>query len=73
MRELTGASELELAQVICRVARTRALLDYSSVAARLWCLVTADGSHGQVQTDAFEPIPGEPDLPVVSPPGWAQH
>ncbi len=51
--ELTKATELELAQAVCRTARTRALVD--------------DGS-----SDALGPISGEPDLPVVPPPGWAQ-
>ncbi|SNY62297.1 hypothetical protein [Paractinoplanes atraurantiacus] len=83
LRELTKASELELAQAICRVARSWALLDDGSVAPDYWYLVAADGSYGRVQTDpdrdelsvlyALEPIAGEPDLPVVSPPDWAQH
>ncbi|MFG1996754.1 hypothetical protein ACGFJ7_42935 [Actinoplanes sp. NPDC048988] len=83
LRELTKASELELAQTICRVARSRALLDDGSVAPDYWYLVAADGSYGRVQTDpdreeltvlyALEPIAGEPYLPVVSPPDWAQH
>jgi hypothetical protein len=82
LQELTRASELELAQAICRVPRTRALLDDGSPAPDYWFLVTADGSFGRVQTDpdsedlavlyALEPIAGEPDLPVVPPPDWAR-
>jgi len=82
LQKLTRATELELAQAICRVARTRALLDDGSAAPDYWLLVTADGSYGHVQTDpdsdeltilyALEPISGEPDLPVVPPPGWAR-
>jgi hypothetical protein len=82
LRELTKASELELAQAICRVARTRALLDDGSPAPDYWFLVTADGSYGRVQTDpdsdelavlyALEPIAGEPSLRVVPPPDWAR-
>jgi len=82
LRELTKASELELAQAICRVARTRALLDDGSPAPDYWFLVATDGSYGRVQTDpdtdelavlyALEPIAGEPDLPVVPPPDWAR-
>ena len=82
LRELTRASELELAQAICRVARTRALLDDGSPAPDYWFLVATDGSYGRVQTDpesdeltilyALEPITGEPDLPVVPPPDWAR-
>jgi hypothetical protein len=82
LRELTEASELELAQAICRVARTRALLDDGSPAPDYWFLVAADGSYGRVQTDpdsdelavlyALEPISGEPDLPVEPPPDWAR-
>ena len=51
LRELTQANELELAQAICRVARTRALLDDGSPAPDYWFLVAADGSYGRVQTD----------------------
>ena len=82
LHELTKASELELARAICRVARTRALLDDGSPSPDSWFLVAADGSYGRVQTDpdsddltvlyAFEPIAGEPDLPVVPPPDWAR-
>ena len=82
LHELTGATELELAQAICRVAGTRALLDDGSPAPDYWFLVAADGSYGHVQTDpdsdeltilyALEPISGEPDLPVVPPPDWAR-
>jgi hypothetical protein len=82
LHELTKATELELAQAICRVARTRALLDDGSAAPDYWYLVTTDGSYGRVQTDpdsedltilyALEPISGEPDLPVVPPPDWAR-
>ena len=82
LRELTKATALELAQAICRVARTRALLDEGGPAPDYWFLVAADGSYGRVQTDpdrddltilyALEPIPGEPDLPVVPPPDWAR-
>ena len=82
LAEMTGATELELAQAICRVARSRALLDDGSAAPDYWFLVTADGSYGRVQTDpdaevltvlyALEPIAGQPDLPVVPPPDWAR-
>jgi hypothetical protein len=82
LAELTGATELELAQALCRVAGTRALLDDGSAAPDYWFLVTADGSYGRVQTDpdiesltilhALEPIAGQPDLPVVPPPDWAR-
>ncbi len=82
LQELTKATELELAQTICRAAHTRALLDDGSPAPDYWRLVTADGSHGRVQTDpdsdeltilyALEPISGEPGLPVVPPPDWAR-
>jgi hypothetical protein len=83
LKELTKASELELAQAICRIARTRALLDDGGPAPDYWFLVAADGSYGRVQTDpdsdeltilyALEPITGEPDLPVVPPSGWARN
>lgn len=82
LQELTGATELELARAVCRVAGTRALLDEGSAAPDYWYLVAADGSYGRVQTDpdsddlrilyALEPISGEPDLPVVPPPDWAR-
>ncbi|MFI5897648.1 hypothetical protein ACIA5D_46930 [Actinoplanes sp. NPDC051513] len=82
LRELTQATELEVAQAVCRVARTRALLDDGGPAPDYWLLVAADGSYGHVQTDpnrdeltvlyALEPISGEPDLPVVPPPDWAR-
>ncbi|MEV4345304.1 hypothetical protein AB0J83_12580 [Actinoplanes sp. NPDC049596] len=82
LEELTKASELELAQAICRVARSRALVDDGSVAPDYWFLVAADGSYGRVLTEpdndeltvvhALEPIAGEPDLPVIPPPDWAQ-
>jgi hypothetical protein len=82
LHELTKAAELELAQAICRVAGTRALLDDGTAAPDYWFLVAADGSYGRVQTDpdsdnltilyALEPISGEPDLPVVPPPDWAR-
>src|SRR4051812_17480632 len=83
LQALTKASELELAQAICRVARTRALLDDGSPAPDYWFLVAIDGSYGRVQTDpdsdelavlyALEPITGEPDLPVAPPPDWARN
>jgi hypothetical protein len=82
LHEMTGASELQLAQAICRVAHTRALLDDGSPAPDYWFLVASDGSYGRVQTDpdsddltvlyALEPIAGEPELPVVPPPDWAR-
>ena len=82
LEELTNATGLELAQAICRMARTRALLDDGSPAPDYWFLVAADGSYGRVQTDpdsddlvvlyALEPISGEPDLPVVPPPDRAR-
>ncbi|GAB2581269.1 hypothetical protein Aab01nite_58290 [Paractinoplanes abujensis] len=78
----TRATPLELAQAVCRIARTRALLDEGSLAPDYWFLVTADGSFGRVMTDpdsdyptilhALEPIPGEPGLKVVPPPDWAR-
>lgn len=83
LRELTNASELELARSICRVTHARALLDDGSPAPDYWVLVAADGSYGRIQTDpdsneltvlyALEPIAGEPDLPVVPPPDWARN
>ena len=82
LREITKATELELARSICRTAHTRALLDDGSPAPDYWVLVAADGSYGRVQTDpdsdelailyALEPISGEPDLPVEPPPDWAR-
>lgn len=82
LRELTKATPLELAQAVCRVAGTRALLDDGSPAPDYWFLVAADGSYGRVMTDpdtdaltilyALEPIAGEPGLPVVPPPDWAR-
>lgn len=78
LRQLTKASELELAQAICRVVRTRALLDDGSPAPDYWFLVAADGSQTDPDSDelavlyALEPITGEPDLPVVPPPDWAR-
>lgn len=82
LHELTRATELDLAQAICRVAHTRALLDDGSPAPDYWFLVAKDGSYGRVETDpdsdeltilhALEPIAGEPDLPVVPPPDWAR-
>jgi hypothetical protein len=82
LAEMTGATELELAQAVCRVTPSRALLDDGSPAPDQWLLVTGDGSYGRVQTDpdsdgltilyALEPITGQPDLPVVSPPDWSR-
>ncbi|GID28977.1 hypothetical protein [Paractinoplanes brasiliensis] len=82
LQELTRATPLELAQAVCRIARTRALLDEGSPAPDYWFLVAADGSFGRVMTDpdnddltilyALEPIPGEPGLKVVPPPDWAK-
>ena len=82
LRELTKATPLELAQAICRVARTRALLDDGGPAPDYWFLVAADGSYGRVMIDpdndaltilhALEPIAGAPELPVVPPPDWAR-
>ncbi|MEV4709434.1 hypothetical protein [Actinoplanes sp. NPDC049316] len=82
LHELTEATELELAQAVCRVARTRALVDEGSQAPDYWFLVAADGSYGRVFTDpdsdeltvlyAMEPISGEPELRVVPPPDWAR-
>jgi hypothetical protein len=80
--DLTQASELELAQAICRAAGTRALVDDGGPAPDYWFLVTSDGAYGRVLTDpdadgltvlhALEPIPGEPALLVVPPPDWAK-
>jgi hypothetical protein len=82
LTEITRATPLELAQTICRIARTRALLDDGSPAPDYWFLVAADGSFGRVMTDpdndvltilyALEPIAGEPALKVVPPPDWAK-
>jgi hypothetical protein len=82
LAERTGATELELAQAICRLAHTRALVEEGSPAPDYWFLVAADGSYGRVKTDpdtdglivlhAREPIPAEPDLPVEPPPDWAK-
>lgn len=82
LQELTRATPLDLAQAICRTARTRALLDEGSPAPDYWFLVAADGSFGRVMTDpdsddltilyALEPISGEPGLKVVPPPDWAK-
>jgi hypothetical protein len=82
LAEMTGASEIQLAQELCKACRTRALVDDGSVAPDYWILVAPDGSYGHVQTDpdsddlvvlhAFEPIAGEPDLSVVPPPDWAK-
>jgi hypothetical protein len=79
---MTGATELELARTLARVAGTRALLDDGGPAPDYWFLVARDGSYGRVMTDpdsdwltimyALEPIPGEPDLTVVPPPDWAK-
>ncbi|MCO8275392.1 hypothetical protein M1L60_32905 [Actinoplanes sp. TRM 88003] len=81
-RELNRATPLELAQAICRVARTRALLDDGGPAPDYWFLVAADGSYGRVMIDpdrddltilhALEPIVGAPELPVLPPPDWAR-
>ncbi|WP_250000319.1 hypothetical protein [Actinoplanes sp. M2I2] len=82
LRELTEATPLELARAVCRLARSRALLDDGSPAPDYWFLVAADGSYGRVMTDpdsddlqvlyALEATPGDPDLPVVPPPDWAR-
>jgi hypothetical protein len=82
LAEMTGATELELARTLARVAGTRALLDDGGPAPDYWFLVARDGSYGRVMTDpdsdwltimyALEPIPGEPDLAVVPPPDWAK-
>ncbi|MBU2663434.1 hypothetical protein KOI35_07940 [Actinoplanes bogorensis] len=82
LQELTRATPLELAQAVCRIARSRALVDEGSPAPDYWFLVAADGSFGRVMTDpdnedltilyALEPISGEPGLKVVPPPDWAK-
>jgi hypothetical protein len=82
LAERTHASELEVAQALCRAASARALLDDGTSAPDYWILVARDGSHGRVHTDpdsdgltvlyAFEPIAGEPNMPVVPPPDWAK-
>jgi hypothetical protein len=82
LQEMTGATPLELAQAICSVAHSRAVLDDGGPAPDYWFLVAADGSYGRVMIDpdnddptvlhALEPISGEPDLPVIPPPGWAR-
>lgn len=79
--DVTRAGELDLAVVLCKAAGTRALVDDGTLAPDYWILVTRDGSYGRVLTDsdgagltvvhACEPITGEPQLPVVSPPDWA--
>lgn len=78
-----GMSELELATVLCRELGTRAIVDDGGDAGTVWMLVTADGWHGRVVVDddrldedgfvilhAYQPIPSEPDVPVVEPPEW---
>jgi hypothetical protein len=82
LAELTQAAELELAQTLCRIAGSRALVDDGTPAPDYWFLVASDGSYGRVHTDpdsdgltilyALEFIPGQPDLPVVPPPDWAK-
>lgn len=82
LASVTRASEFEVARALCRAADTRALISDDSPAPDYWILVTRDGSYGRVFTDpdadglvilhAFEPIAGEPDLPVVPPPDWAR-
>jgi hypothetical protein len=82
LAELTGATELDLARTLARLAGSRALVDDGGPAPDYWFLVARDGSYGRVMTDpdndwltilyALEPIPGEPDLPVVPPPDWAK-
>ena len=51
LQELTKATELELAEALCKAAGSRALLDDGSPAPDCWWLVTRDGSYGRVQTD----------------------
>jgi hypothetical protein len=75
LADLTHATQLELAQALCRATGTRALVDDGTPTPHSWILVTADGSRGRVHTDpdadgrtvlyAFEPIAGAPDLPVA--------
>jgi hypothetical protein len=82
LAELTHATELELARALCKAAGSRALVDDDTAAPDYWFLVASDGTYGRVQTDpdsdeltvlyALEPIPGQPDLPVVPPPDWAK-
>jgi hypothetical protein len=72
LADLTHATQLELAQALCRTTGTRALVDDGTPGADSWILVTADGSRGRVRTDpdvdglvvlyAVEPIAGAPDL-----------
>ena len=82
LAELTQATELDLARALARATGSRALVDEGGPAPDYWFLVAGDGSHGRVFTDpdaegltvlyAFEPIAGEPDLPVLPPPDWAK-
>ena len=76
-------TELELTTVLCREAGTRAIIPDGGMAGSVWMLVTADGWHGRVVVDddrlddgdfvilhAYQPVPTEPDIPVVEPPEW---
>lgn len=88
-REFTAiaqVSALVIARQVCRQLGVRALVDDDSVYPDYWYLVTRDGSYGRVFVDpdaaddsemlilyAFEPIDGEPELPVVPLPDWAKN
>lgn len=77
-----GITELELASQLCQELDTRAIVADGGMADTVWMLVTADGWHGRVVVDdrlddegfvilhAYQPIPTEPDIPVVDPPEW---
>ena len=81
LADLTRATQLELAQALCRATGTRALVDDGTPEPGSWILVAADGSRGRVRTDpaadgltvlyAVEPIAGAADLPVGPPPDRA--
>ncbi len=75
-----GVSELEFTRRLCGTLGVRALIDPGTPYPDRWVLVTRDGSHGWVHTDedgslrieyALEPIAGELDLEVRTPPDWA--
>lgn len=85
LADATGQGERELAATLARTFGVRALVDDGSIHPDRWLLVSIDGSSGRVITDedaaadgdlrivhALEPISGEPQLAVVSPPDWAR-
>lgn len=85
LADATGQGERELAAALTRAFGVRALVDDGSLFPDTWLLVSTDGSSGRVLVDedaaadgdlrivhALEPIRGEPQLTVVSPPDWAR-